>query len=107
MLQFQPTVRIGYLGPELANILATASIFGLTCPHPVVVFSIQDLTHGAGSLHPRGLAVDLDVLGNDPADLKDLYQWMRTRMPAGYDVLFENNHVHVEYDLHRPDQAPQ
>lgn len=103
MLQFQPNVRIGYFDHQLAEVFKHASIWSLKNGKNVVVFSIEDLTHSQGSLHSFSLAVDLDVLGNVTADLQALYQWLRRYLPTTYDVVFENNHVHVEYDLHRPD----
>lgn len=103
MLQFQPTVRIGFFDHQLAEILKHASVWSLQSGKNVVVFSVADLTHSQGSLHPFSLAIDLDVLGNDRKDLESLYQWLRRFLPMPYDVVFENNHVHVEYDQHRPD----
>lgn len=103
MLRFQPTVRVSYLDAELATILKHASVFGLRAGKTVVVFSVEDLKHMDGSLHYFSLAVDLDVEGNVRADLEGLYAWLRRWLPSGYDVVFEDNHVHVEYDQHRPD----
>lgn len=103
MLLFQVNVRISYFDHQLAEILKHSSVWSLRTRKDVVVFSIEDLTHSQGSLHPFSLAVDLDVAGNALKDLQDLYAWLRRYMPAGYDVIFEGNHVHVEYDTHRAD----
>jgi hypothetical protein len=102
MIQFQPTVRIGYFNSAMQRVLELASIHGLRITKNVVVFSMNDLQHNPGSLHPLDCAVDLDVLGNDVNDLKALYEFLRVQLPPGYDVIFEGNHVHVEFDAHRP-----
>jgi hypothetical protein len=106
VLQFQPTVRVQYFSHALAEILTVASLWGLQHQKTVVVYSINDLTHNPGSLHPYDLAVDLDVLGNVQTDLNSLYAFLRVHMRENYDVVFESNHVHVEYDLHRPNALP-
>lgn len=105
MIQFDAGVRIGFFNDRLGEIFQHASVWSLATNKPVVVFSVQDKTHGATSLHPFGLAVDLDVLGNVDADLRALYAWMRVHMPSGYDVIFEGNHIHVEYDTKRSDSS--
>lgn len=106
MLQFDPGVRIGYFGLELAIPMRLASVWALTYNKPVIVFSVQDKTHNPGSLHPFGLAIDFDVVGNVKADLDALYAWLRVWIPAGYDVVFEDTHVHVEWDMKRPNALP-
>lgn len=103
MIQFRDTVRIGYFGEELAHVLHHASIWSLAAGKNVYVYSVADLTHSQGSLHPYSLALDLDVVGNVRDDLEGLYQHLRRFVRAGYDVVFEDNHVHVEFDTHRID----
>ena len=103
MLQFNATARISYFGDELATVLRHTSIAALKHQIPVIVFSVEDLTHSQGSLHPFSLAVDLDVANGKRSDLEKLYGWLRRYLPAGYDVVLEPNHVHVEFDTHRPD----
>lgn len=102
MMMFEATVRVQIFGDALADMLRVASLFGVLEQKTVVVFSIDDRTHNPGSLHPHDLAIDFDVLGNGVDDLKALYTHMRVHMPAGYDVIFEGNHVHVECDRKRP-----
>jgi hypothetical protein len=82
-------------------VLFQASIAALEEGFDVYVTSMQDKTHGPVSLHPFGLAIDLGVAGNVPAQLEKLFSRLARRLPPTYDVVFEGNHVHVEYDPHR------
>lgn len=102
MLQFDPGVRIAVFTKRLYDAMFFASLWGATANRPVIVFSVQDKTHNPGSLHPLGLAIDFDVVGNNQEDLNALYNYLRVCLPAGYDVVFEGNHVHVEWDMKRP-----
>lgn len=103
MLKFDPGVCVQVFAPAMATAIHHASIWGVKTGRVVIVFSMNDRTHNPGSLHPFDLAIDLDVAGNNSDDLKSLYQWLRRWLDPGYDVIFENNHVHVEYDVKRPD----
>ena len=98
MLQFSPTVTIFDFNDELALILKEASAFSLVMQIGVDVNSIDDGKHHPVSLHGLSRAIDLDTHGDHPADTEALFQWMRKRMPRGYDVIFEVDHVHVECD---------
>lgn len=101
MVRFKPEVRIAYFHPRLAEILEYASVWSLRAGIDVEVNSINDSQHGATTLHVYDLAVDLDTAGDKPADLSKLYAWMARYLPAGYDVLNEGDHVHVEIDAGR------
>lgn len=101
MLVFGTGVQIGYFTPEVYMTLHTAAIVSLLEGFDVYVTSVQDKQHNPGSLHPFGLAADLGVQANEPAKLEKLFSQLTRRMPTTYDVVYEGNHVHVEYDLHR------
>lgn len=98
MLRFEPTVRIGYFGRELADILTHASVWSLRTRIDVVVNSANDLTHGDVTLHTFDLALDLDTAGDQPADLAPLAMYLKRWLSSTYDVVLERDHVHVEWD---------
>ena len=51
--------------------------------------------------HPFDAGWDLDTVGDVRADTEALYEYLRVWLPAGYDVVFEDTHVHVEWDMQR------
>lgn len=101
MLAFHPSVRFSSIEDPTVTMFRYAALWALRAGETVMVYSAEDKTHNAGSLHPYGLALDFDVIGNDPAKLELLYEFLRRWMPPGFDVVFEGNHVHVEYDVKR------
>lgn len=101
MLVFGDGVRIGVWTTEISVAHYWASVGSLRLGFDVYVVSIEDKKHGASSLHPYGLAVDFGVAANDRSKLEKLFSWLTRTLPTTYDVIFEGDHVHVEYDLHR------
>ena len=102
MLRFEPSVRIVYFSEPLSLALHMASVWALVSARAVVVNSIDDLQHGPTTLHGFSLALDLDTEGDVPADLPKLHGYLARHLPPGYEVLLERDHVHVEWDMHRP-----
>lgn len=101
MLRFKPEVRFGYFDERAGLVLQYASVWSLGTKIDVEVNSANDSTHGATSLHPGDLAWDLDTAGDRPEDLPKLARYLANRLPAGYEVIVEGDHVHVEFDMHR------
>lgn len=69
----------------------------------LLITSAQDSTHGAGSMHPLGRAVDLRTKNLTPAEKHGLRDRVRERLGDAYDVILEdeggpNEHLHVERD---------
>ena len=101
MLRFQPNVRIGYFSPQAGAVLEAASRWSLGSGVDVDVNHAADGEHSPTSLHPFDCAWDLDTAGDRRADTESLYNYLRVWLPAGYDVVLEGTHVHVEWDTHR------
>lgn len=59
----------------------------------LVVTSVSDGKHSAGSLHYVGLACDLRL----PPESAIFVEELREALGAEYDVVIEGDHVHVEY----------
>jgi len=66
----------------------------------VTITSGTDGTHGAGSWHYYGLAVDLRTRDLIAAGISvpDVAKELDEALGNGYDVLNEGNHIHVEAD---------
>lgn len=101
MLRFKPEVRIGYFDERLGAVLHYASVWSLRTGVDVEVNSANDSTHSAKSLHPVELGWDLDTAGDELDDLAALARFLACHLPAGYEVIRESDHVHVEFDMHR------
>jgi hypothetical protein len=104
MLRFKEDVRIGVFTDALNTMLRVATCWSLLHKLDVVVNSIADAAPGRvpTSLHPFDLALDIEPLGNVQTERSSLADYFRVQLPAGFDVVFEASHVHVECDAHRP-----
>ena len=101
MIRFEPRFRLPVLHMEMALVLHHASTWSEIAKVGLVVNSGGDGTHNPGSLHPWGLALDLDVEGDTFAATEQLYGYLARILPGAYDVVLERTHVHVEFDPHR------
>lgn len=101
MLRFAPGVHVKYFNRRLSDVLEYASAWGILSRIVVDVNSIDDKAHGARSLHQWSLAVDLDTDGDRSADLQRLHGFLARYLPPEYDVVLEQDHVHVEFDAKR------
>jgi hypothetical protein len=104
VLRFKPEVRIEFVGHQLTQIFAAACIWSMRARVDVEVNSVDDGAPGRApaTLHGDSLAVDLDTAGDRRDDLTRLAEYLRRSLAAGFDVVLESQHVHVEYDPHRP-----
>jgi len=92
-------IQIYELTDELVEILRAFNGWSQKSGKAVVINAIDDGKHGKGSIHHYSGAVDGDDEQDDPADLVDLYVWVRQRLKKkGYDVVKESTHIHVEHD---------
>jgi len=64
-----------------------------------VITSVFDGRHKAGSFHYRGEAFDQRSRSfKTSKDLNDYIMMLRKSLGPDYDVLFETDHIHIEYD---------
>lgn len=101
MIRFLPTVRLVELPDELCRVLQLAALWSLRAGVDVDVNSVDDGRHGASTLHGASLAVDLDPATDTAEHTRGLAVFLARRLPPGFDVVFEADHVHVEYDSGR------
>lgn len=108
MLRFKPEVRIHELTDQLVAVMRACAVWSTRANIAVEFNSIDDGVdvHGVGTLHGFSLAVDVDTVGEKPADLEALDGFLRRRLPVEFDIVFEGDHVHVEWDTHRPARRP-
>lgn len=62
------------------------------------VTSARDSIHNPGSLHPKGLAVDLRTKDLALEKIVILVNQLRLDLGPEFDVVLEVDHIHVEYD---------
>ena len=111
MIQISPTNRVSLIGCK-PGILSVLPVLEGECKRLglwLILTSGSDGTHGPGSLHPEGLALDWTGLsGNGLASIAQLtlmVDAVKARLGAGFDVVLEifadrpsRNHGHVERD---------
>lgn len=66
--------------------------------YDVHVTSLGDGQHLPNSLHYQGRAIDIRTRHVQTKDLPGIAHELKTSLGADYDVVFEGNHFHVEYD---------
>jgi len=102
MLLLKPGVRVAGLRPEiLLAVIAAERVcaeMGVDC----VVTACVDGVHQAGSLHYCGLAVDLRSRDFRPGDADKAITRIKQCLGADYDVVLENDHIHIEFDQKQP-----
>jgi len=57
--------------------------------------------HSNGSLHPYGYAVDTRTYFWGEETAKRVAFDIKRRLPSPYDVVFESDHIHIEYDVEK------
>lgn len=103
MLRFKPEVRIIYFDKRLSDVLAHCTLWSLRTRIDVEVNAIDERPsqHSPTTLHGQSLAIDLDTVDDRRADTEALADYLRRQLSPQYDVLFEGDHVHVEWDARR------
>jgi hypothetical protein len=96
------TVQIQGLRPEMLFALQVAA--GVYAAHgqDCVVTSLNDGKHSITSLHYAGCAADLRtrVFASD-TEAKQVTEEIRSALNVDYDLVFENDHIHLEYQPRR------
>ena len=96
MLGAKPTtyIKIGVLGdlqPVMVKCLGRIQKLYYAEGKDLFITSMRESTHGPGSLHHIGLAIDFKKQ-------KMSIQKIRAICGPGFDVIDEGSHVHVEFD---------
>ena len=64
----------------------------------IVVTSLFDGTHSKNSLHYSGNAADLRVWIYTEQQITDMVGNLQSNLGKNYDVMFEGDHIHIEFD---------
>ena len=90
------TVNPDRLKPELLLALIIADqIYSRAGHSELVITSLNDAQHKPNSLHYEGLAADIRTWG---VDGEATAQMIHSKLNSRYQVLFEGDHIHIEYD---------
>ena len=61
----------------------------------LIITSTYEGTHGEGSLHYGNDAIDIRI---DAPNIREVKEEMKEKLGKSYDVVYEGDHIHVEYD---------
>jgi hypothetical protein len=102
-MKLKGTVRLAGLQPPMVLALLVAHEAYANVGAELVVTSAADSRHRPGSLHYVGLAVDIRT-NNLPSEAvaKALAKEIGENLGPEYDVLYEEDHIHVEYQPKDP-----
>jgi len=88
-------VDISRLQPPIRKRLGCVSGVFLSVGEEMVITSTYEGNHGAGSLHYANLGVDFGY----PSKMNDDFMArFRDCFSSDYDVVAEQDHIHVEFD---------
>ena len=65
---------------------------------PAIITSARDGEHSEGSLHYEGKAIDLRTRDLPKALIEELAADLAAGLGTAWDVVIEDDHVHVEFD---------
>ena len=106
-------VRVGFLEPQMVQLLNLTSVWSARHSLDVVVSSMNDHKHKTNSLHYEDKAADFQVKVNNVPNkeaMQSLANFLRENLGLGWDLIWDApghyNHIHVEWDIRqRPRRA--
>lgn len=101
LISVKPGVHLFGLQPEM---LWAIDRIAECAPDDVVITSGRGDTHGRASLHYCGMAVDVRTRHLSSEQIRLWIRDIRALLGNDYDVIFEGNHIHCEY---QPKHAPE
>jgi hypothetical protein len=72
-----------------------------------VITSASDGKHGANSLHYQGLALDLRTRDLPEDMTQTIYSELKDALGEQFDVVLEDDHLHIEFDVKEDAKAPE
>lgn len=98
------TINLFGMQPQLVlALLVTAQVYEEFGYEEMVITSLNDATHSVSSKHYDGAAVDLrcsEAWGF--TRIPEMVEAIKDRLGRHFDVIFEEDHLHIEYDAKRP-----
>ena len=107
-------VRItgGHFEPEIVRILDAARETAPMMERGTIwITSANDSRHHDDSLHYKDRAFDIrifNIIGDVHREAKDWAVRLQEALGPDYDVIYESNHIHVEFDpFVEPEEEPE
>ncbi len=95
-MRIKHSVRVrGMRETALVAMFAAAEVYRLY-GEDFVLTSATDGNHMPGSFHHTGDAIDIRLPANAAPDM--IAGVIRDRLPDEYQVIVEDDHIHIEYD---------
>lgn len=87
------------LQPQMAVAYTIAAVvFWEQAGESCWITSATDSVHGANSLHPKGLALDLRTKHLRSELVHPVFVKLKEALGEQFDVVLEDDHLHVEFD---------
>lgn len=104
MLSIKPGVTLLGIQPQLVVALIAAHACYAKRDAPCVITAGNDGVHSETSEHYAGRAIDLRVnnLPNPQVDARAIVTELAEALGSDYQVLFEQDHIHLAYKPKRP-----
>ena len=97
-MKLKSSVRIEGVAPEIAFIMpAIAKVFS-DIDADLVITSVTDGVHMAGSLHNVGKAIDVRSRDLGVPQRQAIVQQLKKALGPSFDVVAESSHIHIELD---------
>ncbi len=97
-MQLKSTVKLADLKSQIVlAILIAADVYRMF-GQDLVITSLDDSVHHAGSLHPSGYAFDLRTSYFTASQIPKVLLALKQSLTIDFDVIFEADHFHIEYD---------
>ena len=97
-MQLKSTVKLADLKPQIVLATVIASEVYRKFGQELVITSLDDSFHHPGSLHPSGYAFDLRTSYYMADQIPKVLSALKQALTLDFDVIFENDHFHIEYD---------
>jgi len=98
MIRIKPGVSLRKMQPQMTIALIVGErVFG-DYGSDLTITSGDDGVHSPNSLHPKGLAQDWRIRDLKPGSVKFVFDKLREILAGQFDVVLEDDHMHVEFD---------
>lgn len=97
-MKFKHNVTLEKIMPQTVLAINIAdgiySIYG----YEMIITSINDGKHSINSKHYLGFAFDTRIRDIKQIDVNHIYNDIKIALGLNYDVVLEDDHIHVEFD---------
>lgn len=97
-MEIKSGVIMAGLKLEMRPVIICADKVWKSFSKELVITSALDGTHSPGSLHPFGYALDFRSRYFTNVQIIKVIAALKAHLGPKYDVIFEGDHIHAEYD---------